>query len=378
MNIKNLIVFLFTIVLTFAFFACSTMKDKQEPFLTGGEKIYLVKTDSVHVLSGNNRVRVQCILTNAYNVNKILVYWNSRADSILFDYAKTDKNIDTVKLDIPALSEKSYIFELYTKNDAGDRSIKVTAFGTSYGDRYISSLSPRVISGFTFDGVNGTLNWYGSFEKEKSTQISYFKKTGDSVIVFLTSKSSSLSLPDLSTTSSIIKYRSFYKPDSTAIDSFATAWSAYKPFIEVIQDKSAWKIIDFSSQEPKEGGGNGIASAAIDGNVNTFWHTAWDLSKPSYPHYFAVDMGKVVNITTFQVFRRQGNNGGQTKHQFLVSEDGTTWVDCGTFAMDPNTDNGQSYRILSNPKARYFKYVALAGPNFYAFLGEINVFALPQ
>lgn len=42
---------------------------------------------------------------------------------------------------------------------------------------------------------------------------------------------------------------------------------------------------------------------------------------------------------------------------------------------DFNADNdaGQIYPMTSYPKARYFKYIATQGRNYYAFLGEITV-----
>lgn len=365
-------------ILASAIFACTHMSSLHEDFLAGGEKIYLVKTDSVRVLSGNKRVRIQCVLTNAYNVDKIWVFWNTHSDSMVFDYIKTAKDVDTVYLNISGLLEKSYIFDLYTKNSEGKSSIKVIAFGHAYGDNYQSFLNERTISAFSFDGVNANLTLLSSAEKERGTEVTYTKTTGEKVSIIVPSDSFKVKLVNFSP-SQPLTYRTFYVPDSTAIDTFSTNWINYKlPFIEIKQDKTAWTVIDFDSQEPKEGGNpNGLARATIDGDLSTFWHTAWDLSKPTYPHFFTIDMGKTVNITTFQVFRRQGNGSGQTKHQFFVSEDGTTWIDAGTFIMDSSMDAAQNFRILSNPKCRYFKYVALEGPNFYAFLAEINVFALP-
>jgi len=85
-------------------------------------------------------------------------------------------------------------------------------------------------------------------------------------------------------------------------------------------------------------------------------------------------MGKNVVISTIEVFRRQGNGNGQTKHQFLVSNDGITWTDFGTFNMNKDTNAGQKFKSTTNPTARYIKYVALAGSKNFAFLAELNVY----
>lgn len=148
------------------------------------------------------------------------------------------------------------------------------------------------------------------------------------------------------------------------------------PIEAVLLDKSSWAVTDFSSEEPAEGAPNGLASATIDGNLGSFWHSDWANAAPGYPHWFVVDMGAEKTIASFEVFRRQGDGRGQTKHRFYVSDDGVEWTDLGLFDMDPNIDGGQSYAISSNPKARYFKYEAVEGPNFFAALAEINVYGL--
>ncbi|WP_199112286.1 DUF4998 domain-containing protein [Snuella sedimenti] len=136
--------------------------------------------------------------------------------------------------------------------------------------------------------------------------------------------------------------------------------------------KGSWTIVDFSTEEPAEGAPNGLASAAIDGDLSTFWHTQWNGGSPGYPHYIAFDMGAEKTIAGFEVFRRQGDGRGQTRHKFYVSLDGTNWTDLGEYDMDPNTNDGQVY-MVTPVLARYVKYEATEGSNFFAFLAEINV-----
>jgi hypothetical protein len=144
-------------------------------------------------------------------------------------------------------------------------------------------------------------------------------------------------------------------------------------------NKSNWEIVDYSSDEWVEGyySGNeidGTIYAAIDNDINTYWHTAWYYEQPDYPHWFIVDMGQDVRIASFECFRRQGDGRGQNRHQFEVSTNGTDWTDAGTFDMNPNTDAGQTFVIASEPTARYFRYTALQGSDFFANLAEINVY----
>ena len=139
-----------------------------------------------------------------------------------------------------------------------------------------------------------------------------------------------------------------------------------------------WEIIDLSSEEPKEATWGpeiqGLVEAALDGDLGTFWHSAWDQSQPAYPHYFTIDMKKTVRMMAVECFRRQGNGNGQTKFKIYTSNDGENFDDQGTFDFDAGIDNGQINSLSFLPEARYFKYEATEGPNHYAFLSEIEVY----
>ncbi|HEX2875349.1 MAG TPA: discoidin domain-containing protein [Polyangiaceae bacterium] len=82
------------------------------------------------------------------------------------------------------------------------------------------------------------------------------------------------------------------------------------------------------------------ATAAIDGDNATFWHTAWefapnDVNDAKLPHSLIVDLKTTQPITGFSYLPRQsGSNGRIEDWQFFVSKDGTTWgaaVKTGTF-----------------------------------------------
>lgn len=82
------------------------------------------------------------------------------------------------------------------------------------------------------------------------------------------------------------------------------------------------------------------ASAAIDGDTATFWHTAWepapdDVDDAPLPHHLDIDLGAAHEVTGFSYLPRQNNPNGRVKDwKFYVSKDGQTWgtaVDSGTF-----------------------------------------------
>ncbi|MBR8535074.1 DUF4959 domain-containing protein [Carboxylicivirga sediminis] len=146
------------------------------------------------------------------------------------------------------------------------------------------------------------------------------------------------------------------------------------PLVEEQIDRTGWAVVDFSSEEPAEGAPNGLVTASFDGELGTFWHTQWNGGSPDYPHWFIIDMGQQVAVSKFECYRRQGDSRGQTKIQLLGSVDGITWTDYGEFDFDATIDDGQQFAIAGSPQMRYFKYVAVEGPNFFAFLSEIYIY----
>ena len=155
-------------------------------------------------------------------------------------------------------------------------------------------------------------------------------------------------------------------------ESFLTP-EEFEPATEEKMDESNWKVHEFSSEEPAEGGGNGLVKAAFDNNFETYWHSAWENSSPNYPHHFSVDIEEVKEVVAFECTRRKGDDRGPTKIQFMVSEDGTNWIDLGEFNFDGNSDKVQRFEVAKT-RMQYFKYVALEGPNNFAFLSEIDIY----
>lgn len=261
-----------------------------------------------------------------------------------------------------------YSFTLRTFDKNGNASEMVTVKASPLAPPY-SLVLETVEMQPDFGGAK--IFWKNETGALVTVQVSYKDNEGKKVIsLFSTTESSGNGIiSELGT-----QERAFSVSVTDASDIISEPKTfTFSPLAESKMDKSGWTIVDFSSEESAENP-NGYAKNIFDNDVNSFWHTAWNGSQPGYPHWIIVDMHRPITISRFECFRRQGDDRGQTSHQFLTSLDGTTWEDQGTYDFDATSNNGQSYRISSNPSARYFKYVAVNGPNFYAFLGEITVY----
>ncbi|TCN44513.1 endo-alpha-N-acetylgalactosaminidase [Kribbella orskensis] len=142
-----------------------------------------------------------------------------------------------------------------------------------------------------------------------------------------------------------------------------------------IVPQSRIKVADVSSEDVATGG---PATAALDGNPSTLWHSAWsEVSTPAtYPHHITLDLGTTYQVDGFGYLPRQSGTNGMFKgYEIYVSTDGQDWgapVKTGEF---PNSIAVQ--RVDFPAKAgRYVKFVGTSSLNGAVFgsAAELNVY----
>jgi hypothetical protein len=167
-----------------------------------------------------------------------------------------------------------------------------------------------------------------------------------------------------------LQYRTVFEPDTLSIDEFYTGSSDVG---DMSFSKKDWSIIAYSSQHSD--GDNAVINF-IDGTDATRWHTLAGGS--FYPHFATIDMGVERTITKFGVWRTTFENGGDDRApdqiQFLTSTDNTNWTDLGIYPFNRHINGEQTYLIPSEPRARYFKFVGVSGPQDYMVMGEISAY----
>jgi lysophospholipase L1-like esterase len=116
---------------------------------------------------------------------------------------------------------------------------------------------------------------------------------------------------------------------------------------------------------------------AIDGDVNTFWHSAWYLHSGALPHDFRVNLGAMYDIDGIRYLPRQdGNvNGRVGDYDVYVSVDGVSWgapVASGTFA----NDSTEKQVLFAPRQGQFVRFVARSeanGSNTSTAMAEFGV-----
>ncbi|MGC4014174.1 MAG: Ig-like domain-containing protein [Luteolibacter sp.] len=109
-------------------------------------------------------------------------------------------------------------------------------------------------------------------------------------------------------------------------------------------------VAAFDSQETVDE--TAPASRAIDGDVNTFWHTGYGTGgEIALPHYVTIDLGSLRPVGGFVYVPRQDSQNGRIKaYQVHTSTDGTNWtlMTSGTWT---NVTDTYRYDSLANARA---------------------------
>lgn len=150
-----------------------------------------------------------------------------------------------------------------------------------------------------------------------------------------------------------------------------TAWDASRLTKVITTDAMLQTFTQETTEGPK--------SALVDGNINTFWHTAWSSGVQPLPHWIMVDYGTPQSIGVIKYnFRQSASTAGRpTQVAFETSTNGTTWTRVFTSAANLPVANTAQEQVITLPRnytSRYFRFVILAasGTTTYTHLGEIS------
>lgn len=129
-----------------------------------------------------------------------------------------------------------------------------------------------------------------------------------------------------------------------------------------------------ASTEMVEWENTGLASAIIDGNINTIWHSMWWPEEPPYPHWLAVDMKEEYYVDKIGLVARQNNTRGFTRFHLEASRDGLNWAMLlENVAFDPANRSQQTFALEPAPW-KHFKLTMTEGVATSTHLAEFVVY----
>lgn len=215
-------VLLFTLLTVFS---CSKWDD-YKAYTTGGEIIYPGRLDSLKAFSGKGRVRVSGILNADPKVSGVKIFWNKNADSLVYEIKRSITG-NRFEQTFP-MPESVTTFTVYTYDVEGNKSVPVYVVGKSFGDAYRRSLSNRYITSVTYSAAKDstTISWDAALATALYTEVLYPKNpSGNIVKVDVAVKDVTTGLTGFDFQKAKFSYRTFYRPDSTSIDTFATQYN---------------------------------------------------------------------------------------------------------------------------------------------------------
>lgn len=141
-------------------------------------------------------------------------------------------------------------------------------------------------------------------------------------------------------------------------------------------DNTKWELLSFSSEEPtgenKNGVHNGLAALIIDGDKDTYWHSQWQSSTASLPHYFVIDCKDTIDINAFYFTLSDGTSRYQKDILIEGSLDNEKWYDVYENKECPDAAN-YTLELDSVAQARYLR-LTIRGTQTGVVYTRINEF----
>lgn len=127
-------------------------------------------------------------------------------------------------------------------------------------------------------------------------------------------------------------------------------------FASPLLSRAAWAIQYVDSEETA--GENGAASNVLDGNPNTYWHSAYSAGVAPLPHELRIDLGSSFLVNELSYLGRQSApNGRIAAYRAFVSQDGVHWGAPVARGLFVNTTAAQNVSFVP-VVGRYFRLVA--------------------
>lgn len=163
--------------------SCSKMDDIQRNYAEREEQVYLGKVDSLMSFPGFNRTKLTWYMSSDPMIDRTIIYWNLRRDSIVKEFNRTDPGVQKDSILIDNLPEGTILFEFRNVNKEGETSLYSSISATVWGSTFAAGLRARRVTEFDFDYsqslYNLTLSPTAVGDSVVYSQIIYKNKNGE-------------------------------------------------------------------------------------------------------------------------------------------------------------------------------------------------------
>lgn len=375
-------------LLALLFVSCDGMNDNIKEYLDRGEIAYIGKADSAKTVGGINRIKLLWKINADPRIASCKIFWNDKQDSVSFpvDRGQIDKDgyLSHILEDMP---EGRFIFNLYHVGVDSSLSIGSEVEGAVYGDIYKSNLNPRKIRSVETLADKVNLYWEegGNFSNVLFT---YTNRAGEKKTIDIP-VSETVTVIDDYVLGGEYYYKTIFLPEENALDQFELDSPVDKFPIYYVGngsldddfpeypkfDRKNWKIIDFSSEDPADGGPGLAAAYILDNDPSTFWHSEWQATTAQLPHHLTIDMNAVKNIKCMTIAKRLANTDLKSAY-IELSTDNHNWEIVGKVEFENAENPNAKTIVLKDPKkARYMK-VIITESHRSPFVSLSEVYAL--
>ena len=180
--------------------SCDKMDDIQRKYAEKEEQVYLGKVDSIRYFSGFGRAKITWYIGSDPKVEKTIIYWNMRKDSIVKEFVRKGPGAQKDSVIVENLPEGSTLFEFRNINNRGETSLYSSSTVTVWGSEFAVGLRARKLTAFNFDYAQSlfTLNLSPSARGDSViySEIVYKDKVGAEKTVRIERATEEVQLPN--------------------------------------------------------------------------------------------------------------------------------------------------------------------------------------
>ena len=308
-HIKSLLIATATGLFISLFHSCSDINEIQQPFLDQAGRIYVGKIDSLQINGGTGRVEIVGSARYARTARTCRVSWG---DSSQREFAMSEiLDGDSVRILLNDIPEGNYMFSVQTFDEAGNKSIKESGHGISYGEEYRLSCTPKMVVKLETNPSTVLLHW-SLIDHAVRMKVEYDAQDGTvkEVAVSPDDILTEIPLSDCKLGGRIIS-TTYILPEAHALDTIILEpMVQYFPeSAEFPVDKTLFRIMNLPTDNTGctyvHWAGPFPPEYLIDDNTATKFHTGDTFDVPTsngVPCHVTIDLGVRARLSKYRVF----------------------------------------------------------------------------